>query len=161
MTTSWHRAADTAAGRTMLAVALLAALGSAQAEPRFTISAGGTEVTDNRTGLVWRRCTAGHTFSAGACNGVAATYTHEQALAYARSQTGWRLPNVKELSSIVDRGRSGPSIDVAVFPNTASEFYWTSTPWAGVPGSAWGVQFGEGGVGGSFRNFSYHVRLVR
>jgi len=40
------------------------------------------------------------------CTGTASTYTHEQAPAYAKTQTGWRLPNVKELASLaILRGR--------------------------------------------------------
>ncbi len=39
----------------------------------------------------------------------------------------WRLPNIKELQSIVDFGLYAPAIDASVFPNNGSEFYWSST----------------------------------
>ncbi|OGW06183.1 MAG: hypothetical protein A2W77_01010 [Nitrospinae bacterium RIFCSPLOWO2_12_39_16] len=41
--------------------------------------------------------------------------------------TDWRLPNIKELRSIVDNTKYDPSIDTTYFPNTNSSFYWSST----------------------------------
>jgi hypothetical protein len=156
--------AVTIAARVTLALACCGLLGWAQADPRFTIGADGTEVTDNRTGLVWRRCSAGQSFSGGTCTGEAATYTHEQALAYARGQAGWRLPNVKELSSIVDTDRYGPAIDVAAFPGTPADpysWYWSSSARASDPASPWGVDFRVGGFRVFSRGSGNHVRLVR
>jgi hypothetical protein len=46
----------------------------------------------------------------------------------------WRLPNLKELSSLVDISASHPAIDTSVFPGTVSGPYWTSTP---VPNRLW------------------------
>ncbi|HMR05440.1 MAG TPA: DUF1566 domain-containing protein, partial [Polyangiaceae bacterium] len=39
----------------------------------------------------------------------------------------WRLPNEKELSTIVDDQRAGPTIDPA-FNQTSQEAFWSSTP---------------------------------
>ena len=102
-------------------------MGSALGQARFAYSQDGSEVTDNQTGLIWRRCSEGQSFSGGTCVGVAANFTHEAALAHARSQTGWRLPNVKELASIVDRTRQNPAIDIAAFPATPC-CAWSSSP---------------------------------
>lgn len=146
----------------LAALAWLAlAAGGAWGQARFSVSADGAEVTDARTGLVWRRCSAGQVFDGSACTGTAATYTHEQALTYAKGQTGWRLPNVKELSSIVDSERAHPSIDPVAFPATPAWYYWSSSPLAGFPGYAWVVYFDYGVVNGSSRNYTYRVRLVR
>jgi hypothetical protein len=46
----------------------------------------------------------------------------------------WRLPNLKELSSIVDISAVSPSIDTLAFPGTVSGPYWTSTP---LPNRLW------------------------
>ncbi len=128
----------------------------------FTISADGAEVTDNKTGLIWRRCSEGQHWNGSACMGTALTYTHEAALTQARTQTDWRLPNVKELASIVDRSRIKPSIDVEVFPDTSHEWYWTSSPYADYPSSAWYVCFEFGDIGSYGRNYKpNYVRLVR
>lgn len=150
---------------TLATVALLLAAASAQSQTRYTYSAAGDEVTDSKTGLIWRRCSEGQTWSGGTCTGTAATYTHEQALVQAQSQAGtagWRLPNVKELSSIVNKALVNPAIDSTAFPVTPSEWYWSSTPYAGYSGYAWLVAFDDGGVGGYKRYYGGGpVRLVR
>jgi len=59
----------------------------------------------------------------------------------------WRLPTVKELSTLVHSGTTNPSIDQAWFPNTVSSYYWSSTTNAYGTSYAWYVDFGDGGVG--------------
>jgi hypothetical protein len=150
----------------LAALGLLAALAdTGQAQTRYSYSVNGAEVTDNKTGLIWQRCSVGQAWSAGTamCTGTAATYTHEAALNYAKTQTGWRLPNVKELYSITDKTRSDPVVDVTAFPATPSNWFWTSTPYAGDPSYAWYVSFGNGSgsVFGGYRLNTYLVRLVR
>lgn len=140
-------------------VLLLAA--GAGAQGRFAISAEGTQVSDSRTGLTWRRCSEGQSYGGGTCNGSASTFTHEAALAHARSQTGWRLPNVKELSSIVDDSRVGPAIDPTIFPATPSWDYWSSSPYVGYADYAWDVHLDHGHVGVNSRSDFNPIRLVR
>lgn len=41
----------------------------------------------------------------------------------------WRIPNIKELQSIVDYGRSIPAIDPTFGPTLAAD-YWSSTSYA-------------------------------
>ncbi len=168
----------TRAAAPMLCMALVAATLSATAlkahaacpswptAERFSIS--GEEVTDTRTGLVWKRCSEGQTLSGSSCTGTAASYTHEQALVRAKSAntanstTGWRLPNVKELTSLADKGCQNPSIDSTAFPSTPSNWYWSSSPYVGTSGYAWVVDFGYGKVGDGNRYGYYgQVRLVR
>jgi Protein of unknown function (DUF1566) len=109
----------------------------------LALSADFQEVTDAGTGLIWRSCPEGQTSdTARVCTGAELTFTHEDALKRAKAQAtatglGWRVPNVKELSSIVDRTRSRPTLDTTVFPvnpslNEARQ-YWTSTPEIGTP----------------------------
>jgi len=132
---------------------------------RFTIS--GEEVTDKRTGLVWRRCSEGQTLSGNSCTGTAAGYTHEQALARAKSANttdsaaGWRLPNVKELASLADKGCQNPAIDSVAFPGTSSSWYWSSSPYVDYSHVAWIVGFNTGFVYDSIRDDGRRVRLVR
>jgi hypothetical protein len=142
-------------------------------EERFAIS--GEEVTDRRTGLVWKRCSEGQTLIGSSCTGTAAGYTHEQALVRAKSTnatdsaTGWRLPNVKELASLADKGCQSPSIDGTALAGTSSSIYLSSTPYWGnastpYPGNGarvWGVDFFNGGVYQGYRTGSGRVRLVR
>jgi hypothetical protein len=57
----------------------------------------------------------------------------------------WRLPTVEELFLLAERTRVSPAIDTAFFPDTPSDWFWTSTPYAGSPsGDAWFVYFGGG-----------------
>lgn len=141
----------------------------AAAQTRYTVSADQQEVTDSRTGLIWRRCAEGMTASGGTCTGSARMfYLHEAALQHAAAQavsTGkaWRLPNIKELSSIADKSRSNPAIDTTAFPATPSNWFWSSSPYVGYPVNAWVVGFYDGSVGFNYRGvgIDYRVRLVR
>lgn len=143
-------------------VACLGALGQAQAQARFTYSPDGSEVLDAQAGLVWRRCSEGQSWNASTCVGTASTFIHEQALAHAKLQNGWRVPNVKELSSLVDSSRFSPAIDGNAFPLTPSAVYWSSSPDVRSPSLAWGVDFGFGSVASSSRNgYGVLLRLVR
>jgi Protein of unknown function (DUF1566) len=158
--------------RAALALAISFGWGAAAApasatDPRFVPSASGDEVTDTQTGLIWRRCLEGQTWTGSTCAGSYGTYTWDNALAHAKStanSTGvaWRLPNVKELQSLVDRSMSIPlMIDSSVFPGTPGISFWTSTPYAGDASSAWFVYFYNGFVYYGGRGSSLAVRLVR
>jgi hypothetical protein len=134
----------------------------------YTYSALGDEVTDTATGLVWKRCSVGQTWSGGICSGTAASMPHEAALTHAAGQTGWRLPNVKELASLVDSSRSSPAINMVAFPNTTNDYYWSASPYARNTNAAWVVSFFDGkvfsigsGSVSSYRTYNFHVRLVR
>jgi Protein of unknown function (DUF1566) len=148
-----------------IASLLLFASTLATADAPFTVSADGQEVTDAKTGLIWRRCSEGMLAVGNICSGTPSTFTHEAALSRASSETAatgvtWRLPNVKELSSIADKSRS-PAIDALAFPGTPGFWYWSSTPVA-YSLFAWQVNFNDGFV---FRNdrgsTNNYVRLVR
>lgn len=151
------------AHRVVILVMGLTTLAPVQAQSRYAYSTDCSEVTDAQTGLIWRRCSAGQTWSGSTCVGGLTVLTHEGALAYAATQTGgWRLPNVKELRSLVDTSRSSPAINPVAFPNTASTTYWSSTPDVQLSSSAWSVEFGLGDVNSTGRNtFGVLVRLVR
>jgi Protein of unknown function (DUF1566) len=108
-----------------------------QAAP-FTVSSDQQEVTDVKTGLTWRRCPEGMTQVAGACNGAPTSFTQNDAMRHASGPSGnfglWRVPNIKELSSIIVRSRdasvtSGVSgIDRAAFPGVPTNMTsWSST----------------------------------
>lgn len=132
----------------------------------YTLSADGQEVTDTQRGLIWRRCAEGLLWDGSACNGTTIYYTHALALQRAASVAtttamAWRLPNVKELLSIVDENRADPAIDIVAFPSTPSSGFWSSSPYVGDASGAWFVYFYYGNVGGGNRDLNYAVRLVR
>ena len=102
--------------------------GDAYGTNDFVDNGDGT-ITDNATGLIWAQND----------NGTAMDW--EAALAYAEASTDagyddWRLPNVKELQSIVDYSGVFPAIDSAMFNvskiineagNADYPYVWTST----------------------------------
>jgi len=154
-----------------LAVALCAAalLGAsaAQAAPsaRFMSNAMGDEVTDTHTGLIWRRCLEGQSWDGNRCMDSHTTLTWDAALALAQSEasrTGlaWRVPNVKELSSLVNPDAVLPA-SYSAFSDTPSDWFWTSTFYAGDATDVWVVAFD---YGLAYNNYRYNygaVRLVR
>jgi hypothetical protein len=118
---------------------------------RFSKSEDGKTVTDTLTGLVWSQ------------NTVASDVTFEDAVkAVEALGEGWRLPTVDELQTIVHRTKYDPAIDTEAFPDTESDWYWTSTPCAWRPESArWVVGFDGGGVGSGVIYDYACVRAVR
>lgn len=154
-----------------LPVASMAACPSWPTADRFRLNLNGDEVTDNLTGLIWRRCSEGQMWSGslGVCTGTAVSFSHESALAHAqsfntnRSPTGWRLPNVRELASLADRGCKSPAIDTVAFPpdKTLNGQYWASSILSWERQGAMLVDFNTGGVGSWFRTIGYPIRLVR
>ena len=70
---------------------------------------GNGTVTDTRTGLMWKKCAEG--LSGATCIGTAQLYNWPGAFNQAESSTfaghaDWRLPNIKELSSLIEECRS-------------------------------------------------------
>lgn len=123
-------------------------------------------VTDNETGLMWQKCTLG--LSGQNCEtGTSAELTWQAALELANSNSDftyddWRLPNQKELLSLVENSCRNPAINATVFPNTRSDWYWSSTPTFGDDNNTWGVGFDVGEVyEGYEKNSNLYVRLVR
>jgi|SRR5580765_3197099 len=73
----------------------------------------------------------------------------------------WRLPTIQELLTLVDYERHSPAIDTDYFPDTKSDWYWTSSSSAVDSGDAWVVSFGDGHSSRIYRAYSAFVRAVR
>ena len=85
----------------------------------------------------------------------------------------WRIPNVKELQSIIDYEVFSPSVDpvfdtgcvatctVTTCSCTDPSFGWSSTSSADGPSDAWVVDFSDGFVGSGGKSFLFFVRAVR
>ena len=73
---------------------------------------------------------------------------------------GWKLPNKKELLSIVDYSRVEPSIN-SIFSHTTPDDYWSSTSHASSTSNAWIVSFFMGDTDDIDKTSSYSVRCVR
>lgn len=131
---------------------------------QFNNNGDGT-VTDGKTGLMWARCAIG--LSGPDCTvGGSGSSSWPDALNLAQSSTlagydDWRLPNIKELRSIVEEQCFDPPINLVVFPNTPSSFFFSSSPStdSNITG-VWGVYFDKR-YGYSVVFNTGRVRLVR
>ena len=124
-------------------------IGKAWPNPRFTAQANTNQILDNLTGLIWMR----DADLFGVTNWLAALSICNN-LDYG-GKTDWRLPNRREMQSILTVGFNGPSI-----PNTAgtgkwtanqpfatirSGKYWNSTTYSGDSNNAWLNNLSTGG----------------
>ena len=139
---------------------------------------GDGTITDLNTGLMWEKksdddsihdqdtsYTWDNTFAVHVATLNSSTFA---------GHTDWRVPNRKELESILDLETFNPSVD-PVF-NTGCEpactvttcsctlpslVYWSSTSFASVPSIAWTVGFINGSVAGNSKSSNGFVRAVR
>lgn len=122
-------------------------------------------IKDTRTGLIWQACLVGQTPEN--CDGEASTLNWAEALEHAASvnkvssQTGWRLPNIRELASIVELQCSRPAVNLVEFKNQAVGHVWSSSPYKFYDHYAWFLDFEDGIYGYGDRTDKKMVRLVR
>jgi murein DD-endopeptidase MepM/ murein hydrolase activator NlpD len=145
--------------------------------PHSYTDIGSDIVRDNVTGLEWVKdgnlmATHDPAFDADGTSGDGMV-TWQHALDYVAKlnddnyleHSDWRLPTIKELSTLVDSSIPSPSptINTSYFPDTVAFCsYWSSTASAYGTVDAWGVSFGYGFVGISSKGFyGCYVRAVR
>jgi len=155
---------------------------------------GDGTITDTNTGLVWEKKSddgtihdKDNTYSWGqgvspySMNGTVVTTF----LAVLNTGSGfaghtdWRLPNRRELESIVNLENVTPAVSAEFNTNcgvnssgnagctvttcscTVSDYHWSSSTDALSPPSAWVVYFGDGNIATPSKTNSYYVRAVR
>jgi hypothetical protein len=139
--------------------------GVAWPNPRFTVNSDGT-VTDNLTCLIWdpdadRFGQQTWPNALNACD----TSTFG-------GHTDWRLPNIRELQSLLHYGVDNPAVPDTLgtsgwttngdpFSNVQSSNYWSSTTSVSFTTNALLVWFGNGNVGHNVKDFSVYVWCVR
>ncbi len=80
---------------------------------RFTVEDEGTTVLDAVTGLLWQRSTAPEPLN------------YSDSESYCAAKGGlWRMPNVRELASLIVLGTGPVKIDAAAFPKTPKGRFW-------------------------------------
>jgi Protein of unknown function (DUF1566) len=132
---------------------------------RFETNSNGT-VIDKKTLLMWKRCSeglSGPTCAIGSPQKLnwKAAFDTSVTSSYA-SFSDWRVPNVKELASLVERRCFSPAINEAVFPNTPRNDVWSSTfLFDDLHVSAYIVNFDFGPTGILPKFYEGYVRLVR
>jgi len=144
--------------------------GVAWPTPRFTDHNNGT-VTDNLTGLIWMKNASNGEGADGfgpltwtdAISAANNLHTGQHGLNDGSKTGDWRLPNVRELQSLVDFGHTGLALPTPnPFIGVTWEIpYWSSTIEAGGTDYAWFVSFDLGVVMSKARSFNYLVWCVR
>lgn len=133
---------------------------------------GDGTVEDRKTGLMWKKCAEGA--SGALCNNTLPMTFASAADILARvnavnavpvslglGYSDWRMPNVKELASLVDRCTTNNlAIDSSLFPNSQSTSYVSATYDANNAQQFWYVDFSGGTIGVS-APLNKYLRLVR
>lgn len=137
-----------------LSIAMLMSPASHGNAPSGRFKADSATVTDAKTTLVWQRIVSPTTY----------TWTDAQAYcvnnAPALPGTGWRLPMIKELQTLVDDRMTDPAVD-PIFAPSSSGIFWSATLSANAPTDAWVVSFFDG-INGHFEmSLAQSVRCVR
>jgi len=138
--------------------------GGVELSDTATASSGWMMIKDNVTGLIWEIKT-----NDGSINDKDDTYTWDNANNFITTLNNenfsgfsdWRLPTIKELSTIVNSEAYNPCINKTFFPNTVSSNYWSSTYSAFTNTFIWYLDFNTGNESHSGKSISYYVRAVR
>ncbi len=125
--------------------------------PRFTTDDGSGTVRDHLTGLAWtaRADVIVHRDSEWDADGIPAdgAVSFKNALAYVArlnseaylGHSDWRLPNRRELLSLIDYGRFDPALPLLhPFDGVSLAPYWTGTTYADSADRAWTVDLADG-----------------
>jgi len=116
-------------------------------------------VIDNATGLTW----AADGNEGGCRSGGAASWashlTYLATLDFA-GFTDWRMPNIFELFSIIDMSAFNPAVN-ALFTNTKTSYYWSSTAESDFTTWAWRIYFILGNIDQNDKTASHYLRAVR
>jgi hypothetical protein len=137
--------------------------GVAWPTPRFTDNGNGT-VTDNLTGLIWLKnanCFGLRNWVTALtdANGLASSSC---GLTDGSSAGDWRLPNVRELQSLIDYGRFNPALPAGhPFTNVQGPDYWSSSTYGLATTAAWAVNLDGGIVNGGDKTITLYVWPVR
>jgi len=136
-------------------------------------------VYDQQTELTWQRCKHGKQWNAnlGDCSDnsgfnwglrwsaaliAGLDIDNSSNIGGTIQANDWRVPNIKELASLVDTACFNPAINNVVFPNITAERFWSSTPNSASPNAVRIIEFDTGIVRGLGNgNETAAVRLVR
>lgn len=120
---------------------------------------------DYTTNLMWTRCQVGKTWSGSSCDGTATTTNWRNAHQIAQASeyggySDWRIPNIKEILTIVEYSCSLPALNTTIFPNTPNDgSLWSSTTQNNE--LAFAMQFNAGYSQAITKSIQFTFLLVR
>jgi hypothetical protein len=125
-------------------------------------------VVDSTTGLMWTRCFAG-VAGENCDSGEVKLMSWPAALQYAErmnresflGHSNWRLPNIKELSSIAEVQCVNPALNSALFPAAPALKVWSSSPYSLYPHYSWFFDFRDHTTSNLERFKTFAVVLAR
>jgi len=126
----------------------------ASANKQQFLDNGNGTVSNQVNGLVWQQTPDWQTREWSA----AITYCTNLTLA---GKKDWRLPTLKELSTLIDTTRSAPAIDTTYFMMTQGMRYWTVSTYDDNPELKCFVYFYNGTKACSDKSNEFLVRCVR
>ncbi|MDX1812774.1 MAG: DUF1566 domain-containing protein [Gammaproteobacteria bacterium] len=129
-------------------------------------------VMDKESGLRWARCPYSYQWddSVNACvhdGSTISTYTWYEVLKYVKdnpvylNEQGWRLPNIKELASLIELKCSNPSINTSIFKGSYPGDYWSNSHVVGSGSYVRIVNFYAGEVVTKLETSEAYLRLVK
>ncbi len=130
-------------------------------------------VSDTTTGLMWSKCYIGHSGSQCEMGGTGSSGNPTQmdwqaALIASESSSlaghdDWRLPNIKELATIIERACAGPAANSTIFPRvpTSQSKTWSSSKSNVFNEQSFIINFHYGSMSSDSRTTLNYVRLVR
>ncbi|MBF0257949.1 MAG: VWA domain-containing protein [Desulfamplus sp.] len=127
---------------------------SVKLTPSYKDNGDGT-ITDLNTGLMWQKSDDGE------------KRTWEEALEYSEDLTlgkysDWRLPNIRELETIVDLTTYSPAINQGYFTvGLQNSGYWSGSSYISGAQGAWALYSGSGVVYARKKDYTNSVRCVR
>ena len=138
--------------------------GVAWPDPRFVDNDDGT-VTDNLTGLIWMKnasCWLSVGWSSALSKVADLNGGSVTCGGYSGVYTDWRLPDRRELFSLVDYEQHNPALPAGhLFSGVQSSNYWSSTTNANNTTNAWLVYLDYGSVYSSGKSDGHYVWPVR
>lgn len=141
--------------------------------PDRLIDNGDGTVTDAETGLMWTQCSIGQEWTEAGCSGAPMDFNWSEALQAANQfnhnggladETDWRMPNIKELGSLVEHQCHSPAINLDYFPDTPSATYLSSSMKVDEFGNVRGGRSIDFALGSDLTpevSVRRHIRLVR
>ena len=115
---------------------------------------GDGTVSDDTSGLMWQKVD----------DDIYQNW--EEALTYCENSVlagyaDWRLPDIKEIKSLVDNNEFGPAINTTYFPTVTNAYYWSSSTYPSIVSRAYHISFLGGGIAEYSKTGTMFTKCVR